>query len=168
MSGRPCNSGWGRTRRRRIPADRLAATWYFRLSRSRRQSRKPRRPPNHRRRHQLRRRLQYLLRKEARLSLRLCRRQQRLRRLPLTAPNRRHRLCLRPRRRQRRRPVARRPRAVLLRREPGLYFCGVLRYRGSTHGGCSSVWLEHLAVAQVVAGSNPVTHPNFFALQPRR
>jgi hypothetical protein len=26
-------------------------------------------------------------------------------------------------------------------------------------GGCSSVWLERLAVAHEVAGSNPVSHP---------
>ena len=28
------------------------------------------------------------------------------------------------------------------------------------YGGCSSAWIEHLTVAQMAAGSNPVTHPS--------
>ncbi len=28
-------------------------------------------------------------------------------------------------------------------------------------GECSSIWLEHLTVAQDVGGSSPLTHPEF-------
>ena len=35
-----------------------------------------------------------------------------------------------------------------------------LTFKIDRNGGCSSARLEHLTVAQVVAGSNPVTHPS--------
>ncbi len=46
-------------------------------------------------------------------------------------------------------------------RRPGSAFGAERRlpYAGRSHGGCSSVRLEHRVVVADVAGSNPVSHP---------